>query len=104
MQFANFVVALTTPVFLAHSSSGVYFFFGACSLFTSVVCFVAMPETRGRTLETIDASFDHHSWRMKKKESSDRSEPVVGSETNSVVMQTVTLKQELPSANTVVVG
>ncbi|OJD33875.1 mfs sugar transporter [Diplodia corticola] len=99
--FANFVVALTTPVFLARSSYGVYFFFGACSLFTSAVCFVAMPETRGRTLETIDASFDHHSWRMKKKEES----PAVGSETNSVVMQTVTPKQgdsALPSANTVV--
>ncbi|KAB2574522.1 High-affinity glucose transporter ght2 [Lasiodiplodia theobromae] len=102
--FANFVVALTTPVFLAHSSYGVYFFFGACSLFTSAVCFVAMPETRGRTLETIDASFDHHSWRMKKK-SSDAGSPAVGSETNSVVMQSVSPKRDdstLPSANTVV--
>lgn len=101
--FANFVVALSTPVFLARSSYGVYFFFGACSLFTAAVCLVAMPETRGRTLETIDASFDHHSWRGKKDSSSPAvtGTPAVGSETNSVVMQSVTPKQEddvVPSA------
>ncbi|KAH7064512.1 putative MFS sugar transporter [Macrophomina phaseolina] len=93
--FANFVVALTTPVFLAHSSCGVYFFFGACSLFTVAVCLVAMPETRGRTLETIDASFDHHSWRGKKiNPSTTAATPAVGSETNSVVMQVVSPKGE----------
>ncbi|KAL1626920.1 hypothetical protein SLS54_002458 [Diplodia seriata] len=95
--FANFVVALTTPVFLARSSYGVYFFFGACSLFTAAVCFMAMPETRGHTLESIDASFDHHSWRMKKRAPSS---PAVGSETNSVVMQTVspTKQGDVPPA------
>ncbi|GME54432.1 putative mfs sugar protein [Neofusicoccum parvum] len=101
--FANFVVALTTPVFLAHSSYGVYFFFGACSLFTVVVCAVAMPETRGRTLETIDASFDHHAWLGTKSRPPSQAPPTpaVGSETNSVVMQVVTPKQDgnaLPSS------
>ncbi|KAL1304710.1 hypothetical protein AAFC00_003658 [Neodothiora populina] len=54
----NFVVALTTPVFLAHSSFGVYFLFGVASLLTVAVCAVLMPETRGKTLEEISAAFE----------------------------------------------
>lgn len=53
----NWIIAFTTPIFLAHSSSGVYFLFGSTALLTVVVCTFWMPETRGRTLEDIDASF-----------------------------------------------
>lgn len=56
-QVVNWVVAFTTPIFLAHSSYGVYFLFGCSSLCTAAVCMVFMPETRGKTLEDIDASF-----------------------------------------------
>ncbi|KAF2085568.1 sugar transport protein [Saccharata proteae CBS 121410] len=59
---ANFVVALTTPVFLSRTTYGAYYFFGLCSLLTVVVCLITMPETRGKTLEEIDSSFQHHSW------------------------------------------
>ncbi|KAI5250310.1 general substrate transporter [Aureobasidium subglaciale] len=55
----NFVVAFTTPVFLQHSSSGIYFMFGAASLLTVVVCATEMPETKGKTLEEIDKAFEH---------------------------------------------
>jgi hypothetical protein len=55
----NFVVAFTTPVFLQHSSSGIYFMFGAASLLTVVVCATEMPETKGKTLEDIDRAFEH---------------------------------------------
>ncbi|KAI5275739.1 general substrate transporter [Aureobasidium subglaciale] len=55
----NFVVAFTTPVFLQHSSSGIYFMFGAASLLTVVVCATEMPETKGKTLEAIDKAFEH---------------------------------------------
>lgn len=55
----NFVVAFTTPVFLQHSSSGIYFMFGAASLLTVVVCATEMPETKGKTLEDIDKAFEH---------------------------------------------
>jgi hypothetical protein len=60
-QVVNWIVAFTTPIFLAHSSYGVYFLFSGACLFTSAVCVVFMPETRGKTLEDIDASFrrDH---------------------------------------------
>ncbi|KAF8862988.1 general substrate transporter [Acephala macrosclerotiorum] len=53
----NWIIAFTTPIFLAHSSFGVYFLFGSTTLLTVVVCIFWMPETRGRTLEDIDASF-----------------------------------------------
>jgi hypothetical protein len=40
----------------------VYFFFGFSSLITVLVCAVAMPETKGRSLEDIDRAFGEHSW------------------------------------------
>lgn len=55
---ANWLVAFTTPIFLARSASGVYFLFGACSALAVLVCALAMPETKGRTLEEIDAVFE----------------------------------------------
>lgn len=57
---ANWIVAFTTPIFLAHSTFGIYFLFGSTSLFTAIVCWFAMPETRGKSLEFIDASFGSH--------------------------------------------
>ncbi|PBP23381.1 general substrate transporter, partial [Diplocarpon rosae] len=53
----NWIVAFTTPIFLAHSSFGIYFLFGSAALLTVVVCVFWMPETRGRSLEDIDAGF-----------------------------------------------
>lgn len=55
----NWIVAFTTPIFLAHSTSGIYFLFGAASLLAVVVCAVAVPETRGKSLEEINAAFEH---------------------------------------------
>jgi sugar porter (SP) family MFS transporter len=54
---ANWIVAFTTPILLSKSSFGVYFFFGFCSLLCLTVCLFAMPETKGRSLETIEQSF-----------------------------------------------
>jgi DNA-directed RNA polymerase III subunit RPC2 len=53
----NFLVALTTPILLAKSSFGAYFLFGGCTLFTAVVCFVFMPETKGKSLDEIESAF-----------------------------------------------
>lgn len=55
--FANFLVALTTPVLLAKSSFGAYFLFGACSLLTALVCAAFMHETKGRSLDEIEETF-----------------------------------------------
>lgn len=53
----NFLVALTTPVLLDRSSFGAYFLFGGCTFITAIVCMVWMPETKGKTLEEIEAAF-----------------------------------------------
>ena len=50
-------MAFATPIFLARSSFGAYFFFGGLSLFTLVILAVFMPETRGRGLEEIQDGF-----------------------------------------------
>ena len=54
---ANFLIAFTTPVLLAKSTYGVYFLFGGCALLTSGVCFVFMPETKGKSLIEIEEAF-----------------------------------------------
>ena len=54
---ANFLVAFSTPILLARSSYGAYFLFGGCTLLTVIVCFVFMPETKGRSLDEIEEAF-----------------------------------------------
>jgi hypothetical protein len=54
---ANFLIALVTPTLLAKSAYGAYFLFGGCALATALVCMLVMPETRGKTLEEIEAAF-----------------------------------------------
>ena len=53
----NFLVALTTPILLAKSSFGAYFLFGGCTLLTAMVCFMFMPETKGKSLNEIEEAF-----------------------------------------------
>ena len=53
----NFLVALTTPILLAKSSYGAYFLFGGCTLLTALVCFIFMPETKGKSLNEIEKAF-----------------------------------------------
>ena len=57
LKIVNWIVAFTTPIFLAHSTYGIYFLFGSASLLVAVVSVFFMPETRGKSLEEIDASF-----------------------------------------------
>ena len=54
---SNFMVALVTPILLSRSSYGAYVLFAGCSLFTAIVCFFFMPETKGRSLEQIELAF-----------------------------------------------
>ncbi|KAK8132051.1 transporter [Apiospora kogelbergensis] len=56
-SLTNFLVALIVPIMLAATDSGAYFLFGGCLLLTAVVCFLYMPETRGRSLDEIEGSF-----------------------------------------------
>ena len=54
----NFLVALTAPLFLRASPSGPYFLFGAATSFVTLVCHFCMPETKGKSLEEIEALFE----------------------------------------------
>ena len=45
------------PVFLAKSSYGPYFLFGGFSLATLIVLVTYLPETRGVSLEEVEAVF-----------------------------------------------
>ncbi|KAG9229899.1 general substrate transporter [Amylocarpus encephaloides] len=84
----NWIVAFTTPIFLAHSSFGVYFLWGSFALITVVVCALFMPETRGKSLEEIDASFKHTGHDVEKIDT-----PLVSSST-SVKPNTVICAKE----------
>ena len=76
-QFVNWIVAFTTPLFLAKSSYGPYFLFGGCSLLTSLVCLAFQPETRDASLEDVDQVFGESPWRtlLNKRRFSLRSKP-----------------------------
>ncbi len=56
-QFANYIVALTTPIFLATSTFGAYYFFTFSTLFCTVMCAFCMIETKGHSLEFIEQKF-----------------------------------------------
>ncbi|KAL4888254.1 sugar transporter [Aspergillus ambiguus] len=53
----NFVVTFTAPLFLLSSPSGPYFLYGFSTLVAVAVC-VLMPETKGRSLESIERLFE----------------------------------------------
>ncbi|KAK3065373.1 hypothetical protein LTS18_011896 [Coniosporium uncinatum] len=64
--FTNWLVAMITPVFLAESAYGAYFLFGGFSLTTLAVLYVYMPETCGRSLESIQEAFNRPVTRSLK--------------------------------------
>ncbi|KAI4228167.1 MAG: hypothetical protein L6R36_001820 [Xanthoria steineri] len=55
---SNFLVALVTPIFLDYSSFGAYYLFGVSIVLTGLVCLMYMPESRGKSLQTIHREFD----------------------------------------------
>ncbi|THH07666.1 hypothetical protein EW145_g3225 [Phellinidium pouzarii] len=59
----NWVVAFSTPLFLARSTSGPYFLFGGCTALTVIVCAAFLPESNGVSLESLDEIFQTSPWR-----------------------------------------
>jgi MFS family permease len=53
----NFIVALVTPTLLAKTAYGAYFLFGGCTFLTAIICIIYMPETRGKSLNEIEQTF-----------------------------------------------
>ncbi|KAJ3837128.1 putative MFS sugar transporter [Lentinula raphanica] len=56
-QAVNTLVALTFPVFLSSTATGPYWLFMGCLFTTSTIAWVYMPETKGRSLASIEQVF-----------------------------------------------
>ncbi|KLU91297.1 hypothetical protein MAPG_09818 [Magnaporthiopsis poae ATCC 64411] len=54
---SNWLVAFITPIFLAQSTAGPFFLFTGLTVATLVVLVLYMPETRGKSLESIQDAF-----------------------------------------------
>ena len=50
-------MALTTPVLIATSTFGAYYFFAFSTLFCTIVIALFMSETRGHSLEAIEQRY-----------------------------------------------
>lgn len=53
----NFIIGLVTPDMLETISYGTYFFFAAFALIAFLFTWFIIPETKGKTLEEMDAVF-----------------------------------------------
>jgi sugar porter (SP) family MFS transporter len=53
----SILISYCIPLFMAHTVSGVFFFFGACCICCFVGCWF-IPETKGRTLEEMESLFN----------------------------------------------
>jgi hypothetical protein len=62
-KIMNWVVAFTTPLFLAKSRSGAYFMFGSFSFLAVAVSFALLPESRGVHFADLDSIFKVSPWR-----------------------------------------
>ncbi|KZP33388.1 MFS transporter [Athelia psychrophila] len=77
-QLVNTILALTSPAFLKASSFGPYFMYGSLVAVGTLIAYVYMPETIGRSLETIDTNFQGSVYAVQW---SDILRPVPGIET-----------------------
>ncbi|KIK60407.1 hypothetical protein GYMLUDRAFT_606813 [Collybiopsis luxurians FD-317 M1] len=57
-QGVNTLVALTFPVFLNNTTSGPYWLFMSCLFITAAAAWYYMPETKGRSLASIEQVFN----------------------------------------------
>ncbi|KAI7907082.1 general substrate transporter [Cokeromyces recurvatus] len=54
----NATIAKVTPIMLANITYGTYFFYGTMAIVMGTFAYIFLPETRGRSLEEIDALFN----------------------------------------------
>ncbi|KAK2594019.1 hypothetical protein QQS21_008281 [Conoideocrella luteorostrata] len=57
----NFIVGVITPPMISNIGFGTYVFYGAFCYIGSIWAFFLVPETKGKTLEQMDAVFGDHS-------------------------------------------
>jgi MFS family permease len=53
----QFVIARSTPYMVSNIGYGTYLFFGSCTILMTIWAYFFVPETKGRTLESMDQLF-----------------------------------------------
>jgi sugar porter (SP) family MFS transporter len=53
----QFVIARSTPYMISNIGYGTYLFFGSCTILMTIWAYFCVPETKGRTLESMDQLF-----------------------------------------------
>lgn len=61
----NFAVALICPVLLDKSDYLAYFLFGSITFVSIIICYIWMVETKGRSLDEIEADFQRRRRKVK---------------------------------------
>lgn len=56
-KIANYIVALTTPIFIDRTTFGGYYFFACSAFLCTIVCALFMFETKGHSLELIEQQY-----------------------------------------------
>jgi SP family sugar:H+ symporter-like MFS transporter len=51
----NAIIAKVTPIMIANITAGAYFFYGSMAVLMGIFVYFLLPETKGRSLEEIDA-------------------------------------------------
>ncbi|KZP25298.1 general substrate transporter [Athelia psychrophila] len=69
---SNFIIGLVSPIMLEKlAHGGTYFFFAGFSVLAFITTVVFIPETKGRTLEEMDAAFGDSSTDEEKQRMAD---------------------------------
>ena len=53
----QFVIARSTPYMISNIGYGTYLFFASCTILMVIWAYFYVPETKGRTLESMDQLF-----------------------------------------------
>jgi len=53
----QFVIARATPYMISNIGYGTYLFFASCTILMAIWAYFCVPETKGRTLESMDQLF-----------------------------------------------
>jgi hypothetical protein len=63
----QFVIARATPYMISNIGYGTYLFFASCTLLMAIWAYFCVPETKGRTLESMDQLFGAETVRYENE-------------------------------------
>lgn len=69
---SQFVIIYATPYMIDDISFGVFFFFGACILVSSIVVYLFIPETKRFPMEKMHLIFEGSIWAPGARKEADR--------------------------------